>query len=421
MLAASKYRAISTLLKRLPVKSSRSWLRSVYPGSANRHASCSSIERQQLVVDVSVLCRLDARTGIQRVVRALLVQLIANPPQGYEVRTAYASKYRGYRYVRATVDATGELSLSKTEEYVALESGDLFFGLDLSAHLLPRHEHQLVQWKKQGVRIEVVVYDLLPLQRPEWFRGITSRNFKRWLRTIMRCADGYICISQAVKTDFIKWISHEYGIDEREVNVSVMPLGADIEASAPSNGIRPDELETIAKLASFPYALMVGTLEPRKGHKHIIDAFETLWGDNNDTRLVIVGKPGWKTEKLQKRIMQHPDLGEKLIWMTGVSDELLNKLYERCHGVIVASEGEGFGLPLLEALHNNKPVLARNLPVFYEVAKDEVHYFDNSEPQQLAICIDNWLKAPLYSKGPVAGRTTWQSCAQVLNTILEKR
>src|SRR3546814_20205534 len=99
---------------------------------------------------------------------------------------------------------------------------------------------------------------------------------------------------------------------------------------------------------------MVGTLEPRKAHAQAIAAFESLWARGTDIALVIVGKLGWRVDGLPDRLRRHPEFGKRLFWLEGISDEFLEQLYARTSFLLGASEGEGFGLPLIEAARSEE-------------------------------------------------------------------
>jgi glycosyltransferase involved in cell wall biosynthesis len=122
--------------------------------------------------------------------------------------------------------------------------------------------------------------------------------------------------------------------------------------------------------------LMVGTLEPRKGHSAALATAEKLWAEGEDFSLVIAGKAGWMMERLGEYIRRHPEHGKRLFWFSSADDRMLAGLYRAADGVLAASEGEGFGLPLVEAGQYDIPVLARNLAVFREVAGEHVRYFE---------------------------------------------
>jgi glycosyltransferase involved in cell wall biosynthesis len=424
------------LIKRLPVRMARPLLAdraasttsasipASQPQAESAYSSSNEITRQ-LLVDVSVIYQSDARTGIQRVVRSLLLQLLATPPAGYRVCPVFATRRQPYNHA-----APGFMTnpahpqpqpQPHTTEPIHVQAGDLFLGLDLAAHLLPRHQAQLLGWKRSGVALHVMVYDLLPLQNPEWFNAKTTRNFSRWIKWVAVYADSAICISEFVKVELAAWLSARFGLPAGSLPTSTIVLGADIEASAPSDGLPPDADFLLARLRATPAVLMVGTLEPRKGYDQALAAFEYLWQQPGKAPLlVIVGRPGWKTDALQQTLRAHPQTGKRLIWLEDASDEFLARLYAACSGVLVASRAEGFGLPLIEAALYGKPVLARDIAVFRETTVAGVEYFDGDAPQALAISIQDWLK-----NGPAAPQPlpnihplTWQlSATQLLRAL----
>lgn len=127
----------------------------------------------------------------------------------------------------------------------------------------------------------------------------------------------------------------------------------------PSHGMPENSEQVLSTLRASPSFLMVGTIEPRKGHAQTIAAFDELWSRGFDINLVIVGKQGWMVETLSERLRTHPEFGQRLFWLEGISDEYLEKLYVASACLIAASEGEGFGLPLIEAAQHKLPIIAR--------------------------------------------------------------
>lgn len=173
-------------------------------------------------------------------------------------------------------------------------------------------------------------------------------------------------------------------------------------------------LDTVEARPSF---LLVGTIEPRKGHAQVLAAFEQLWQAGQDVNLVIVGKLGWKVENLIEQLRNHEELGKRLFSLESVSDEYLEKFYAASTCLIAASYGEGFGLPLIEAAQHKLPVIARDIPVFREVAGEHAYYFDTDTSEGLAQSIKTWLA--LYQNGqhPKSDAMpwlTWKESAQQL-------
>lgn len=380
--------------------------------------------QRQLLIDVSVIHQRDARTGIQRVVRSLLLQLRNEPPVSYLICPVYATRWHGYCHAEADFleRSAPQAPLTKNRIPVVTQDGDIFLGLDLAAHLVPRHQAQILQWKNVGVKVHMVVYDLLPLQRPEWFNAKTTRNFKRWIRWIAIYADSAICISETVKLGLQTWLAVKFDLPHSSLITNTIILGADIAASAPSQGLPPGAELLLAKMRSTRNVLMVGTIEPRKGYTQVIAAFEQMWiKTDSTTLLVIVGRPGWKSKDLQERLRRHPQAGKRLFWLEDASDEYLSRLYAVCSGVLVASYGEGFGLPLIEAALQKKPILARNLAVFRELNTINTTYFDDEIDNDLSSIITHWLENNIFPAITNANycEPTWQRSAYQLVQLLK--
>jgi glycosyltransferase involved in cell wall biosynthesis len=169
---------------------------------------------------------------------------------------------------------------------------------------------------------------------------------------------------------------------------------------------------------------VVSTLEPRKGHAQTLRAFEKLWAEGHEVFLVLVGKKGWKVDELVLSIEEHPMLNQYLFWLQGVSDEYLTQIYQNSTCLIAASEGEGFGLPLIEAAHHKIPIIARDLPVFKEVAQNHAFYFSTRKSENLAQAIKDWLKLYDANSHPKSDTMPWlnwgQSAKQLLSQILHQ-
>lgn len=372
-------------------------------------------DHRQLLVDVSTIARRDAGTGIQRVVRALWLQLKSLEGPALRVTPIIGSRRHGYR-----VAPTDFLDKRLGDDFSGLEPvmiarGDIFLGLDLAAHILPYRARDLRRWKAHGVDLAFVVYDLLPALHPHWFSANSRRNYLRWINVVMRQADHVICIAEAVKCDLEGWIKTELGTRVRVPKLTVMRLSGDMTASNPSTGLPADAKDIFAWASAGPTILMVGTIEPRKGYDQALMAFEQLWaaGDAAAPQLLIVGRPGWMTKPLQQSIRQHREHGRRLVWIDNASDEYLEGLYTRCHGLLFASRAEGFGLPLLEAASHGKPALARDLPVFREFAPTSVTFFSSDHASDLAASISNWMKAGKAAEpGPAcASLVSWPEAA----------
>ncbi|MBU2787014.1 glycosyltransferase [Acidithiobacillus sp. VAN18-1] len=393
---------------------------------------------RRLFLDVTATCSNDLKTGIERVARAIIMALLGSPPAGYRVEPVYLSNAGGawhYRYARNyTLELLGCPPDALEDETVEPENGDILLGLDISGDKLVRAEQAglFSSYRNLGVIVYWMVHDLLPIRMPEVFPPGTSENHAQWLRAISSF-DGAVCVSKTIADDLAAW-RVEAGIDKhnkRPYRIAWSHHGADVTNSAPSTGMPDNAKSVLDQLASRPSFLMVGTIEPRKGHLQTIEAFTALWKEGVDVNLVIVGKEGWKDlpDSMRRVIPQtveslrsHPELNKRLFWLEGISDEYLEKVYAASACLIAASYDEGFGLPLIEAAQHKLPIIARNIPVFREVAGEHALYFDVATPDGLAQSIKIWLalrESGQYPKSDDIPLLTWKESAQQLLAVLE--
>ncbi len=384
---------------------------------------------RQLLVDVSAICRTDLKTGIQRVVRSLLLEWLHNPPEGYRVEPVYFTPESGHwqcRYARQyTLKLLGCPAQMLTDGIIEPQSGDIFLVADLFAgYIIAAEKAGLFTWlQNSGVGIYFTVYDLLPILQPHVFPPEANQNHLAWLQTISRVAEGAVCISRTVADELAEWINANRTDCLNPFKIGWFHLGADIESSIPTKGLPADAELTLSVLSNCPSFLMVGTIEPRKGYGQTLVAFEHLWATGLETNLVIVGKQGWMVASLIDKLSSHPQLGKHLFWLEGISDEYLGRIYGVCSCLIAASEGEGFGLPIIEAAQRKVPIIARDIPVFREVAGDHAFYFDGLAPTHLADAIQHWLT--LYAQGEhirsdaMPWKTWKQSAERLLTNILQ--
>lgn len=386
--------------------------------AAVRPTSRDTAKRRRLLVDVSILANHDAGTGIQRVVRSLLRELAISPPSNLDVVPVRATRKDVYRYAIECAARFGiELPHAAGAE-VRVDEGDIFLGLDLCSRIAPRRRNQYLDWQARGVRFAFVVYDLLPALHPDWFTSKGRKSFRHWLTTIAIHADMLVCISQAVAGDLERWLAGKLALSDAGPAIRWFHLGTDLVAEANSGG-SSSPVGIAGSHAPDRWILMVGTVEPRKGYAAVLDAYEMLWAQGCSIGLVIVGQQGWHVDALVERLRTHPETGKRLLWLPNLDDAQLANLYRTLDGLIMASEGEGFGLPLIEAARNRMPILARDLPVFREVVGERATYFSTKNRHELASAIRHWFERLQTGTLPASAiPLTWQESANFLKKII---
>jgi glycosyltransferase involved in cell wall biosynthesis len=384
----------------------------------------SGVERQ-LLIDVSELSQRDSATGVQRVVRSYLFNMLNNPPSGFKVLPVYATQRETYRYASVFIAKCFNQEANKIiDQPIRWQRGDMFFGLDMQHHVQLLHAETFAQMRNDGVSVKFMVYDLLPIQLADYFEDSNAKELhEQWLKMIA-LQDEAICISRATAEAYENWLDNNKIPQSKFFNINWTHLGSDLEGSRPSVGMPIKFNKTLEILRSRVTFLAVSTLEPRKAQAQIMDAIELLWADGNDVNIVFVGQQGWKINSFVERISTHSEMGKRLFWLKGISDEYLDLVYKASTCLIAASINEGFGLPLIEAARHGIKIIARDIPVFHEVAGENAYYFSGKEGLQLAQAISDWLK--LYREGSAPSSAhfrwfTWHQATENLKVLLFKR
>ena len=213
--------------------------------------------------------------------------------------------------------------------------------------LLRRHR------EKHGMRVGVLIYDLIPLRRPEWCDRGLVRLFRAWFEGVFPQCDVLFAISKATAGDVEDYArEHGYRLPGR-----VMPIPIGTGFSDPPVG----ELVATGRLpAAGSYALIVSTIEARKNHLLLFRVWrrmlEELPAEQVPT-LVFAGRVGWLVDDLIRMIANTNMLGGKLVIVENPSDAELRLLYGGCLFTMFPSFYEGWGLPVTESLALGKPCL----------------------------------------------------------------
>jgi len=309
--------------------------------------------------DVSSTANADAGTGIQRVVNKT-----AENVQDRKNNTLLASiKYDGSFPGFFEVNRKKGRYTRREKTIIDLNGPDKIVMLDSSWDLTKYHAPELKRMKLFGGKIFTVLYDLVPIRAPGFCDPGMPEVFCKWFEEALQYSDGFICISQAVADElaiFVKGIEHS-----QPLKIGFWHLGSDFSNV---NIITHKKKHKLNDAQIHPHFLMVGTLEPRKGHKVVLDALKIARLQGFSGRLTIVGRQGWNIAGVIREIQLQEKLCGDIIWINDADDAQLAALYKDCDAVICASFAEGFGLPIVEAQAYGRPIIASDIDVFREVS-----------------------------------------------------
>jgi alpha-1,3-rhamnosyl/mannosyltransferase len=187
----------------------------------------------------------------------------------------------------------------------------------------------------------------------------------------------------------------------------------------------PSQGHALGETLGIPgrFLLYVGTLKPHKNVPTLIRAFGMLAETRRQSlTLVLVTRPDPRYTEVP-RLIERLGLGAAVRLASGLSDADLACLYQSAEALVMPSEYEGFGLPLLEAMAAGTAVVASDIPVFHELAGPAAVYFDPRQPERLAAVLERLLgddssRAALAVQGRArAARFSWERTAAEMLAI----
>jgi alpha-1,3-rhamnosyl/mannosyltransferase len=270
----------------------------------------------------------------------------------------------------------------------------------------------LTLWMLRGTPGVTVMYDMVafepsmqPNRRSRWIERAT-------LAPALRRSAAVLCISGATEKGLLDHFPRARG------RTVVAPLGVAQGLDEAS----PDE--AAARLPEPGFVLAVGTLEPRKNLPRLVAAYAALPAELKAAHpLVVVGKLGWDTGETTAAL---DSLGDRCVRLGYVSDADLAELYRRCGTFCYPSLGEGFGLPVLEAMAAGAPVVTSNVSSLPEVGGDAVEYVDPASVVSISTALQRVLRSParrdaMGARGRERARSfTWDAFAAITLATLER-
>ena len=234
----------------------------------------------------------------------------------------------------------------------SLERADVFVSVGLDWDLSPTADiYRFVS--ESGSRCVLACYDTVPLLFPEYcVRQNFDRLFQQHFVDVAHTAHRVFAISDNSKRDLESfWKGADLATALPEV--VALPL-ASIPAPDVLPPLAPDSFNRVSEvIAVGDYALYVSSFESRKNHRLLISVWRDLFLELGDRcpRLVLVGMAGWGTDDLADEIRRMAAFhAKKIIWLTGISDSVLQHLYKHCAFTLFPSLYEGWGLAATESM-----------------------------------------------------------------------
>jgi glycosyltransferase involved in cell wall biosynthesis len=258
-------------------------------------------------------------------------------------------------------------------------------------------------------RLAVTIHDVLPLAMPHFVRGLHRRMAARLMfRRLARSAAGILCDSQFTASELARLTAVD------AARVRTVPLGVD-DAWFKDGGI--------GDAPNRPYFLCVGNVKPHKNLSRLIDAFVRVSGTIPHDLVVVGRREGFGTGDsiVDSLARKAPN---RVVFAGQVSNAELERYYRHATALVFPSLYEGFGLPALEAMAADCPVLASSAAALPEVCGDAALYFDpydaNDIGQKIVLLArDESLRSRLIAQGKgQASKFSWKRTGELTARIL---
>ena len=218
-----------------------------------------------------------------------------------------------------------------------------------------------------GIGSVFFIHDLIPIEFPEFNRQREPARHAARLETVGAHARQIIVNSAATRTALLRYMQ-EHG--RRVPPIEVLHLGIED---------RFDPARDNAPLSpATPYFVMLSTIEPRKNHQLMLQVWRRLVESAGDAapRLVLIGRRGWENQTVFNTLDRSTSLSPFIAEASSLGDGDIAALLRGARALLSPSFGEGFGLPVVEALALGTPVIASAIPAHLEVGGDRAEYLD---------------------------------------------
>lgn len=264
----------------------------------------------------------------------------------------------------------------------------------------------------------LIIHDLAYLHYPEFINPANLSFYEKFTPRYVAKSTGLGTVSEFSKRELIE----HFNVNPDDIDV--IPNGCR-PGFKPVTAARKTEIRAEWGIKN-PFFIYNGSLHPRKNAVNLIRAFNHFkFRGSLNYSLVIVGRKAWMVDLFESEVERSPF--KKQIHLTGyLEDEQLADLMGAAEALVYPSLFEGFGVPLLEAMHAEIPIITSNVSSLPEVAGNAAILVDPRNPQEIGSAMYQLAKKPEIGQNLMkAGiqqrkRYNWDRSAKLLYSALLK-
>ncbi len=342
------------------------------------------MKKKKVYIDVTQFVQIDALTGIQRVMRELIFRLLKNPDLE-TVLICYRPQNKKYEllhndaFLQYYQQGKGRKSAFCSQNHLRIEELErdaVFFEIDVAWSAFLKRSYLLPKLKQQGLILISMIYDIMAITHFQYFHPLFTYEFMEFISAHI-LYDDLILVNTADTRNTLLSFAKKAGIES--LCVEVVPLGGDFQGRQEVPDSTEQVQESVKQTAGLkPYLLLVGTIEPRKNHRLLYDAYRRRL-HKEEINIIFAGRVGWIEKEFMDTLYQDPDYGKRIHHISNASNQDLRYLYHHAFAVAFPTHMEGYGLPVVEALENGDVVIASDIPVLREVGGDYCIYFKEND------------------------------------------
>lgn len=335
-----------------------------------------------LYIDISEFLRTRFTTGIQRVIKEFLVRALDDKKLILKV-VYYDISLKSWQHLPNSEVAffLGNIKNYKLPDTISIElssinnTKQIWFDLDAAWNSPIPRDILYKELQQSNFQIVNFIYDLIPILFPTLVRDITRENFSRYINAAKKYSHKIYFDSMSAQNDF-----------QPIQDSGVVYLGANFQK------FKTNIDQKYKNILSKKYILFVSTIEPRKQHQKVLNAFTLLSKQHPDLNLVFIGRVGWKVDTFMETITSHPLKDKSFFHYTNIDDEMLGHFYKNAFIVTYLSDYEGYGLPVAESLGYGNVTITSDNSSLLEVGKDFADYIEDNNTFRLLKTINLYLK-----------------------------
>ena len=246
------------------------------------------------------------------------------------------------------------------------------------------HNTYLTSYNRLKIPQIITIHDMTLEKFPDSFSSfnkVKSKLIHKIIDRAIETTNAIICYSQQTKNDLLLY----HKVTNRD-KINVVYLGV----SSTFKMYGDTEKETFRKSNHLtkPYFFYIGTRLAYKNFNKVLEAFST-WKEKDNFSLVTTG--GGAFNDIERKSIQDLGLTQNIVNLTLSTEKDIVMLYNCADALVFSSISEGFGLPLVEAMACGTPILASDIPVFREIARDVPYYFNPHDASSIVSMLNNSL------------------------------